>query len=71
MQQQQDLSGDFGLFLPYLTLTILTIVPAWFLFKRTGMSRTWVLFGLFPPIGTIIILFLAAFRKWPRYTEAS
>jgi hypothetical protein len=51
-------------FLPYLLLVVLTAIPSWALFKRIGLSPAWTLLSLVPA-GTIIILWIVAYRHWP------
>ena len=50
-------------FIPYLLLIVLTAIPAWRLFERTGMSRWWTLLSVVP-LGMIIILWVAAYGRW-------
>jgi len=50
-------------FIPYLLLTVLTAIPAWRLFERTGMSRWWTLLSVVP-LGMIIILWVVAYCRW-------
>jgi hypothetical protein len=52
-------------FLPYAIVVILTAIPSWALLKRIGLSLWWTLLSL-APLGMIVILWLIAFRRWPR-----
>lgn len=56
-------------FIPYVLLVALTIIPSLALLKRTGMSKAWALLSL-APLGMLVILWLIAYRAWPRL-EAS
>jgi len=49
--------------IPYLLLIVLTAIPAWRLFERTGMSRWWTLLSVVL-LGMIIILWVAAYARW-------
>jgi len=53
----------------YAAVLILTFIPAWRIFRRTGLSAWWSLLLLAPPPGVILILWIIAFRKWPKGTE--
>lgn len=60
--------SDIWVYVPYAVLVILTMIPTWFLLKRTGMSKAGVLIVLIPPpFGAIIILCVVAFGSWPQY----
>ena len=51
--------------IPYALIILLTAIPAWFLLRRTGKSRAWVLLAVVP-LGTFVILWILAFSMWPR-----
>ncbi|WP_208351243.1 hypothetical protein [Pseudaestuariivita rosea] len=43
---------------------VLSIVPYWILWKRTGHSGAWSLFLLLPVTG-IVSYWILAFKEWP------
>jgi len=49
----------------YLVLVAVTMVPSWRILRRIGLSPWWSLFS-FVPIGTIVILWIIAYRRWPK-----
>jgi hypothetical protein len=50
-------------------LIIVTTVPSWRILERTGLSPMWSLLSLVPMFGTIAILWMIAYRKWPKGTD--
>jgi len=46
-------------------LFAVTTVPSWRILRRTGLSPWWSLLSFVPMIGTILILWIIAYRKWP------
>ena len=50
---------------PYLALFLLTIIPSVCLLHRTGMHIALTAFNLIPIGGTIVLLWVIAFSKWP------
>lgn len=64
------MTEDVMSFVPYLLLVVLTAIPSWRLFKRTGMSPAWTLLSLIP-LGMIIVLWIVAFRRWPERGTAN
>jgi hypothetical protein len=51
---------------PYLALFLLTIIPSVCLLHRTGIHIALAAFNLIPIGGTIVLLWVIAFSKWPR-----
>ena len=49
----------------YVALVAVTIVPAWRILQRTGLSLWWSLFSLIP-FGTIPVLWIVTHRRWPK-----
>jgi hypothetical protein len=49
----------------YVVLVAVTIVPSWRILRRAGLSPWWSLFSLVP-LGTIPVLWIIAYRRWPR-----
>jgi uncharacterized membrane protein YhaH (DUF805 family) len=47
-------------------LFTVTTVPSWRILRRAGLSPWWSLLSFVPMIGTIAILWIVAYRKWPR-----
>jgi hypothetical protein len=52
-----------------LAFVALTIFIFWRIFKKTGQNGAMSLIALIPGIGTIIVLCILAFSKWPIETE--
>jgi hypothetical protein len=51
---------------PYFALFLLTIIPSVWLLHRTGIHIALAAFNLIPIGGTIVLLWVIAFSKWPR-----
>ena len=49
----------------YVVLVAATMVPSWRILQRIGLSPWWSLFSVVP-FGTIVILWIIAYRRWPR-----
>jgi hypothetical protein len=49
----------------YGVLVAVTMAPSWRILQRAGLSPWWSLFSFVPMIGTIVILWLIAYRRWP------
>jgi hypothetical protein len=49
----------------YVVLVAVTIVPLWRILRRVGLSPWWSLFSLVP-LGTIPVLWIIAYRRWPK-----
>lgn len=52
-----------------LAFVALTIFIFWRIFKKAGQNGAMSLIALIPGIGTIIVLCILAFSKWPIETE--
>ena len=66
--------GDFGamfaamgLFFLIIWLVVAAIltVPFWFILKRAGFSPFLSLLNLIPGLGTLVVMAILAFAKWP------
>jgi uncharacterized membrane protein YhaH (DUF805 family) len=49
----------------WVVLITVTMVPSWQILRRTGLSPWLSLLSFVPMIGTILILWIIAYRKWP------
>jgi hypothetical protein len=49
----------------YFVLVAATMVPSWRILRRIGLSPWWSLCS-FVPIGTIVMLWIIAYRRWPK-----
>ena len=52
-----------------LAIVAFTIFIFWRIFKKTGQNGAMSLIALIPGVGTIIVLCMLAFGKWPIETE--
>src|SRR5437763_16986701 len=50
---------------PYLALFLLTVIPSVCLLYRTGIHIGLAAFNLIPIGGTVVLLWVIAFSKWP------
>ncbi|MBO8169618.1 MAG: hypothetical protein H0Z35_10605 [Thermoanaerobacteraceae bacterium] len=59
---------NFGMpeliFIPFLVVSFITLVPFWKIFSKAGFSG-WLSLLTLVPIANIIVLFFLAFSKWP------
>jgi hypothetical protein len=46
-----------------LILTVVMVIPYWFIFKKAGFSP-WLAVLMFVPLANIIILYVIAFSEW-------
>jgi hypothetical protein len=53
---------------PWLGLSIATFIPAWRISVRVGISRWWSFISFIPVFGTLIILWIIAYRTWPKWS---
>jgi len=51
--------------LPFVLISVITLVPAIAILRRMGKSWGWAAFVLIPWLGTIIFLYILAFSLWP------
>jgi hypothetical protein len=51
---------------PYFALFLLTIIPSIWLLHRTGIHVALAAINLIPIGGTIVLLWVIAFSKWPK-----
>ena len=51
--------------IPLLVWTLVLGVPLFFVLKRTGKSRWWLLLAILPIVGGTVLLWIVAFSKWP------
>lgn len=52
------------LFVVFLPITLIAVVPFWQIFKKAGFPAPLSLLMLVPPAG-LVILFIVAFSDWP------
>lgn len=52
-------------FLPLLFWWTLMVVPVAFILKRSGSSAWWNVTQALPLFGSIILLWVLAFKRWP------
>jgi hypothetical protein len=51
-----------------VALSIATFIPSWRIFGRVGISR-WLAFASFIPfLGTLVVLWIVAYRAWPKWS---
>jgi hypothetical protein len=50
----------------WVVLLTVTTVPSWRILRRTGLSPWLSLLSFVPMIGTIAILWIIAYRRWPK-----
>ncbi len=51
----------------YLILVVAIMIPSWRILRRTGLSPWWSLLA-FVPVGFVVVLWLIAYRRWPKGT---
>jgi hypothetical protein len=51
--------------LPFTLWLILSVIPCVRLLKRTGIHISVAAFNLIPLLGTIILLWIVAYSRWP------
>jgi uncharacterized membrane protein YhaH (DUF805 family) len=51
--------------LPTIVLAVLLVIPTVRVLARTGKSRWWALFALFPFLGIIVLMWILAYSRWP------
>ena len=51
--------------IPLALWTLVLAIPLFFMLKRVGKSRWWILMALFPIVGGTILIWILAFSKWP------
>jgi len=54
-----------GMFLSYVVVAVLIVIPFWKIFERAGFSPVLSLLMLIPLVNICMIYFLA-FSKWPK-----
>ena len=59
---------SFGIvqLVPLLLIWAITVVPMYFIVRRVGMSPWWLLFLIVPFWGLIVLLWIVAFKRWPK-----
>ncbi len=50
---------------PLALWTLALAIPLFFILKRVGKSRWWILITLFPIVGGTVLIWIIAFSKWP------
>ncbi len=68
MQQIPGIDSHFLYLLPFIALfglvmTVVMIIPYWFIFKKAGFSP-WLCLLFFVPLANIIVLYVVAFSQW-------
>jgi hypothetical protein len=56
-------------FAPLVFWYAITVVPTFFVVRRTGMSPWWGLLLIIPLVGFVILLWIIAFARWPMRSE--
>ncbi len=51
-------------FIPFVLLSIITLVPAISICGRIGKTRRWAALALIPFAGPIILLYVFAYSRW-------
>jgi hypothetical protein len=51
--------------LPFTVWIVISIIPSIRLLRRIGIHPTLAAFNIMPFIGTIILLWIVAYSKWP------
>ena len=52
------------IFLAYVLVVALIMVPCWFILKKAGFSPWLALLCLLPSLGTLVLLYVLAFAEW-------
>ena len=52
--------------LPLIFWLILAVVPSVYILRRAGMHPALAAFNLLPFLGTVVLLWIIAFSKWPK-----
>ncbi len=61
---------DFVTVTPWAIYTLLTVIPSVRLLRRAGIHPALSAFNLFPILGTIALLWIVAYSKWPKAQAA-
>jgi hypothetical protein len=51
---------------PYLIWAVISIIPSIKLLRRTGIQVALAAFNLIPFLGTLVLLWIVAYSKWPK-----
>ena len=62
----EDIAWILAGLAPYGVFVVLTIIPSWQLLRRVGLSPWWALLSFAHLLGVLIILWMIAYRKWPK-----
>jgi len=55
---------------PFLIWIALTLVSTIKLLRRTGIHVSVAAFSLFPFLGLIVVVWIVAYSKWPKVSDA-
>lgn len=66
MSGDQTVAEALLQFVPLAFWIVITIIPTVRLLKRTGLHWAFAALNLIPFFGTIILIWIIAYRKWPK-----
>jgi hypothetical protein len=52
--------------LPFVFWIVISIIPSIRLLKRTGLHVAFAAFNIFPFLGTIVLIWIVAYARWPK-----
>jgi carbon starvation protein CstA len=59
-----------GMIIFLILILALFMWPLWKIFEKTGRSGATALLMLVPLVGPIIVMYMLAFGRWPRFERA-
>jgi hypothetical protein len=54
-------------YVPFAIWLLIVVPPSIQLLRRTGIHVALAAFNIFPFIGTVVLIWVVAFSKWPRH----
>ena len=68
--QETMLGEGMGMFSPFmmLAMTVVVILPFWFIFSKAGYSK-WLSLLMVVPLVNLILLYFLAFSHWPKQED--
>jgi hypothetical protein len=51
-----------------VALSVATFIPSWRIFGRVGITRWWAFASFIPFLGTLVVLWIVAYRAWPKWS---